>query len=186
MTRIFMDTEFTGLHKETTLISIGIVSDCGKEFYSEFTDYDRSQVDSWIQENVIDNLLFNEYDKFNQEMGAITFIKGDSTDIMFALKEWLNRFDKVELWSDCHHYDVVLLHDIFGGAFGMPEHVYYIPFDISTVFKIYGIDPDISREAFIDEPIKGQKHNALYDSKVIRACHDKLMRNKWKYLEKQL
>jgi DNA polymerase III epsilon subunit-like protein len=33
-TKIFFDTEFTGLHQKTTLISIGLVSECGKTFYA--------------------------------------------------------------------------------------------------------------------------------------------------------
>jgi hypothetical protein len=32
-TKIFFDTEFTGLHQNTTLISIGLISECGKNFY---------------------------------------------------------------------------------------------------------------------------------------------------------
>lgn len=44
-TKLFFDTEFTGLHKNTTLISIGIVSECGCKFYAELTDYDKTQID---------------------------------------------------------------------------------------------------------------------------------------------
>ena len=58
MTNLYFDTEFTGLQKDTSLISIGIVSDSGRKFYAEFTDYDKSKVDEWIQDNVIRNLLF--------------------------------------------------------------------------------------------------------------------------------
>ena len=36
--KIFFDTEFTGLHKNTTLISIGLVAENGKKFYAEFND----------------------------------------------------------------------------------------------------------------------------------------------------
>ena len=39
-TKVFFDMEFTGLHKNTTLISIGLVSECGKKYYAEFNDYD--------------------------------------------------------------------------------------------------------------------------------------------------
>ena len=180
--RIFWDTEFTGLHKDTTLISLGMVADNGKEFYAEFTDFDPWQVDDWVQEHVLDNLLFNEVEEpFVRILGAETFVKGDIHHIRTALEDWLNRFDMIELWSDCHHYDVVLLQGIFGGAFSIPDHIYYIPFDISTAFKVYGIDPDISREAFIDSPISGEKHNSLYDARVIQACYEKLRRNKYKY-----
>lgn len=51
--KVFFDTEFTGLHKNTTLISLGCVDENGRTFYAEFTDYDKSQVDDWINENVI-------------------------------------------------------------------------------------------------------------------------------------
>jgi hypothetical protein len=179
--KVFFDTEFTGLHKDTTLISIGLVSDSGKEFYAELTDYDPSQVDDWIKENVIDNLVFNDMEPFVDCIGSATLLKGTKDQVATVLQEWLQQWKSVETWSDCHHYDVVLLHDIFGGAFSMPDNVYYIPYDICTVFKMFGMDPDVSREAFIDSPIDGAKHNALYDAKVIRACYDKLRRNQHKY-----
>jgi hypothetical protein len=51
-TKIFFDTEFTGLHQNTTLISIGLISECGKEFYAELTDYDVTQIDDWLKQNV--------------------------------------------------------------------------------------------------------------------------------------
>ena len=41
MKRIYYDAEFTGLHINTTLISIGMVSDSGSFFYAEFNDYDK-------------------------------------------------------------------------------------------------------------------------------------------------
>ena len=40
--KAFFDTEFTGLHKDTTLISIGIVMADGREFYRELNDYNKS------------------------------------------------------------------------------------------------------------------------------------------------
>jgi len=55
--KLYMDTEFTGLQMPTSLISIGIVSDFGTSFYAELTDYNEDQVDEWIKENVIDNLI---------------------------------------------------------------------------------------------------------------------------------
>jgi hypothetical protein len=179
---IYWDTEFTGLHRDTTLISIGMVADNGKEFYAEFNDFNPLQVDDWVKEHVIDNLLFNdEEESFERVLGSVTFVKGSLEEVRHALLNWLNRFSYIELWSDCHHYDVVLFQGIFGGAFNMPGHIYYIPFDLSTALKVYGIDPDISREAFIDSPIEGEKHNSLYDALVIQACHEKLRRNKYKY-----
>ena len=58
--KVWFDTEFTGLHKNTTLISIGLVNEYGETFYAEFTDYDKNQCDDWIKENVLNNLLFKD------------------------------------------------------------------------------------------------------------------------------
>ena len=41
--KIFFDTEFTGLHKDTTLISIGLIDENNRSLYIELTDYDMSQ-----------------------------------------------------------------------------------------------------------------------------------------------
>lgn len=54
--KLFFDTEFTGLRKDTTLISIGIVSEDGRKFYAELTDYNENQCNKWINENVVKNL----------------------------------------------------------------------------------------------------------------------------------
>ena len=58
--KIFFDTEFTGLRKDTTLISIGLVDENGRTFYAEFSDYDNSQCDTWIHENVIKHLKWSK------------------------------------------------------------------------------------------------------------------------------
>ena len=54
--KIFFDTEFTGLHQDTTLISIGMIAEDGRELYCELNDYDKTQIDNWLKENVIANL----------------------------------------------------------------------------------------------------------------------------------
>ena len=175
-TKVFFDTEFTGLHKGTSLISIGLIADDGKTFYAENAEYDKSQVDDWINEHVIANTSYLK-ESGNMEIASTSLsnfyhvegIDGIKTDLM----DWLNQFDTVEIWSDCLAYDWVLFNDIFGHAFNIPKNVYYIPFDICTLFKTKGVDPDINREEFAG--IVGSKHNALHDAKVIKACYEKLM-----------
>jgi hypothetical protein len=181
--KVFIDTEFTGLRKNTTLISIGLVSECGKKFYAEFMDYDKSQVDDWIKHNVISKLRLsgfinesnNEYfwqnnDPLNFEMIGLKWMIADH------LKSWLYQFESVEIWSDTLSYDWVLFCDIFGTAFDIPKNVYYIPFDLATAFKVAGIDPDISREkyAYGERYSEMPKHNALWDAETIKACYKKL------------
>jgi hypothetical protein len=178
--RCFYDFEFTGLHKDTTPISLGITSEDGYSFYAEYTDYNESQVDDWIRDNVIDHLILLNDEDFPTEqltIGNATFVKGTTDEVTEALRQWVNRFDYIEFWGDCSWYDGVLLNEALGGAFNLPDPVNYLFFDIATILKIHGLDPDVDREAFIDKPIEGEKHNSLYDAKVIEACYEKLRRN---------
>jgi len=180
MIKIFFDTEFTGLHKKTSLISIGLISENGYQFYAEFKDYDRDQIDSWLEKNVIANTKFlKDYRPVTVNMSdKLIEIYDTKANIKDALEAWLRGFGvPLEMWSDCLAYDWVLFNDIFGTAFDIPENVNYIPFDICTMFKLKDIDPDIHRESFvagrkIDDP-KG-KHNALADARIIMECHKKL------------
>jgi hypothetical protein len=172
--KIFFDTEFTGLHQNTTLISIGLISECGKTFYAEFTDYNKDQIDEWLQANVINKLILPQ-DLGTNGIGVDGFV-GNTKFIKEHLEKWLSQFEQVEMWSDCLSYDWVLFSQIWGHNFNMPKNVYYIPFDICTVFKMKGIDPDISREKFGCGEFYSEmpKHNALWDAKVIKMCYDKL------------
>ena len=169
-TKIFFDTEFTGLHQATTLISIGLISECGKAFYAELTDYDRNQIDDWLKENVIDNLGLPEMGKI-----PLVYISDTKEVVARELKTWLAQFEQVEMWSDCLAYDWVLFNQLWGHAFSIPDNVCYIPFDICTLFWQAGINPDIDREEFagkVGDTVV--KHNALWDAMVIRDCFDKL------------
>lgn len=180
-TNIYFDTEFTGLHQKTTLLSIGLINEYGDTFYAEFNDADYTQVDKWLSDNVIANLKYNEHDTFfdDSDPGVIQ-IKDSASVIKLALTDWLGRFDEVEMWSDCLCYDWVLFNNIFGTAFDIPKNVYYIPFDLSSAFRMKGIDPDISREEYagdFETIVPYEKHNALWDAVVIKACCDKLMKS---------
>ena len=182
--KLFFDTEFTGLHKNTTLVSIGIIAENGMTFYAEFTDYDKEQIDEWLEKNVIQNLTIEKPTNFSLDDDLKDYrVKGDTSEVKHYLTMWLSNFEKVVFWSDCLSYDWVLFNHIFGHAFSIPENVYYIPFDICTLFEHKGIDADISRERYAEiTNDKGQnqtseymmKHNALYDAKVIKKKKKKL------------
>lgn len=165
--KVFFDTEFTGLQQNTTLVSLGCVSEHGHEFYVELNDYDESQIDEWIQKNVLDKRIKKPEERVNMVAASE------------MLRDWLiDRGELIEMWSDCLAYDWVLFCQLFGHAFDIPKCVYYIPFDICTVMKIKGVDPDVNREEFAGM-IEGSetgtpKHNALWDAHVIRWCYKKL------------
>lgn len=175
-TKVFFDTEFTGLHKNTTLISIGLHAENGETFYAELTDYDKSQVDDWIATNVIARLSLP--DGIRDKTYGWT-IKSNKAEVAQFLTEWLSQFEQVEMWSDCLSYDWVLFCDLYGHAFNIPKNVYYIPFDICTLFKAKGIDPDISREKYGCGEVYSEmpKHTASWDAYVIKLCYEKLTRH---------
>jgi hypothetical protein len=179
--------EFTGLHQKTTIISLGMVSETGVEFYAEFTDYDKNQVDDWLQEKVINNLFLT----LKMSEGASidpkhiwNYYKGDNEYIKWKIIHWLSSYqkplEKIELWSDCLAYDWVLFNEIFGGAMKLPKFIYYIPFDICTLMKIRGVNPDVTREVIFDlagKKIEGKKHNSLYDAHLIKMWYEFLIKN---------
>lgn len=188
--KIFLDSEFTGLRQDTTLISIGLVTERGREFYAEFTDYDRLQVSDWIQRNVVDNLIYTasiDSKKTIQHFteGAHVGVMGTTREIASVLLSWLEEnhlIDKkpIKIWSDCPAYDWVLFCQLLGGALNLPTYIYYIPFDICTRLEGKDIDPDVNREEFAGMADGAQKHNALWDAKVIKACYVKLSGLPWR------
>lgn len=181
--KVFFDTEFTGLHQNTKLISIGLVDEDNRAFYAE-TDYFNSGFQNlddevWITKNVVKNLKMYGQKKYQPVFKWVDEIEvkvfGNNEIIRESLNRWLSKYRAVELWSDCLSYDFVLFNQIWGHAFNIPKNVYYIPFDICTMFKIKGIDPDVNREEFSDMKEGSQKHNALWDAKVIKACYEKMV-----------
>lgn len=196
--RIFYDAEFTGLHRNTTFISIGLVSDSGRTFYAEFSDFAIDQVNDWINNNVVRNLSLSDDDdgtlasrqlsKGDRSASYDVRIKGCSEDIQEKLIDWLMTEytvaqKQIQFFTDCYAYDWVLMNDLicdYGDALNIPKHINYIPIDLSTLLWHAGIDPDINREEFAgDVQTQGDmelsKHNSLWDAHVCKTCFDKIL-----------
>ncbi|MGB3491710.1 MAG: 3'-5' exoribonuclease [Elainellaceae cyanobacterium] len=172
--KIFFDTEFTGLHQHTTLISIGLISESDRTFYAEFNDYDRSQLNNWLREYVMPHLRFRAVHTATPELNFEHHeMKAAQSVIVAALSKWIAQFDAVEMWADCPAYDWVLFGSLFGGALNMPEHIFSNAFDVATLLKISGIAPDTDRKAFAGMSDMSL-HNALDDAKLAKACYEKL------------
>ena len=180
---IYFDTEFTGLHKNTSLISIGMIDEVGNSFYAELNDYDIGQVDSWIEKNVIKNLEFTSIDTIKYISEKSVRFKGNREQVREELTEWLKSYDKVQFVSDVCHYDFVLLIDLFGNVFKLPKNVcaacHDINQDIAEYLKISERDAfNYTRENFISQMIDkdglsgGMKHNSLYDAVVIKHIYN--------------
>ena len=188
---LFYDFEMTGLHKNTTLISIGIVSENGKKFYAEFTDYDESQCDDWIKDNVINKLKFElklgEHFWEREHDGNVEALC-DRECVLYWLNKWLSQFDTIQFVSDVCHYDFVLLIDLLtngGTALDLPENIsavcHDLNMDIARHFHVSDREAfDMSREKIMNDLCKtedivtGNKHNSLYDAEVIKAIYEEI------------
>ncbi|OUO77930.1 hypothetical protein B5F53_12015 [Blautia sp. An249] len=200
MSLLFFDMEFTGLRQNTTPISLGIVSEDGKRFYAEFTDYNESQCDKWIKENVIKHMSLK-----NRGLGAwadeleingeiiedgIFNVYGNERFISDNLKIWLEDFDTIQFVSDVCHYDFVLLVDLLtngGTALDLPRNIsavcHDLNMDIAQHFHMSDHEAfGMSREQIMndlcrpEDIVTGDKHNSLYDAEVIRAIYQEIVR----------
>lgn len=174
-TKLFLDVEFTGLHKLTTLISIALVAEDGKKYYAEFTDFDKYQIDDFLRQHVLSKRTLAEYD-FERDYDPnadLVLVKGDIDTVYATMLRWLEQYKEhgVEMWGDLLAYDWVLFISIFGNGLNLPKFIDYIPMDLCTALKLYGEDKDVNREVFaygeeIAEANKGKKHNSLYDAET--------------------
>lgn len=187
--KLFFDMEFTGLRKDTTVITLGIVDQNGRSIYTEYTDYDKKQIDNWLKKNVLANTMYlknNNIEYINYFEKGNTICVGDTNKNRKHILEWLAFYDNEEIQfvSDVSHYDMVLLIDIlFGHALEIPKNICAACHDINhdiARYKNISIKEafDFSREDLLTseelQKIEGEKHNALYDAKVIRAIYNKI------------
>ena len=181
--KLFLDTEFTGLRQNTRLISLALCADDGREFYAEFSDFDESQCDDWLKKNVLSATRWamdSSAVPFEADEKNVSLCYGDSARVKQALLNWLSAYDDVEIWADCLAWDWVLFCELFGGAFELPKQIFYMPFDLVTLFYCKNLDADISRLEFAKKHhahlSDGQLHNALFDARLTKICHDLLQK----------
>lgn len=216
---LFFDTEFTGLQKNTDLISIGVIADKGRgSFYAELNDYNQSVYeDDWIREHVIKNLLWNQFESVTSQSywgerdvfspsgsdlaNVHVRMKGNRDKVSTALMNWIEYIERdsseIHQWvSDCSHYDMVLLIDLFGSALDFPwsKVCHDINQDISNHFGVKDYEAfEMNREgllmSLLDTNIKvvkerflaatcekfnnlkNMKHNSLWDAFVISELY---------------
>lgn len=184
---IFFDTEFTGLVPNTSLISIGCLTEYGEEFYAELTDYNERLITKWIYDNVIDHLFYRDDDpQFTRRSNDSCTVKGSMSYVGKEFRDWCNQLryyhlDDIQFVSDVSHYDAVLLFNLFDGAINTPKYISPAVYDINQMIAdmCYVSLKDafnISREdllsgSYEEMPI-GDKHNALFDARVIKRIYE--------------
>ena len=180
---IFLDTEFTGEHGKTTLVSLGMVTMDNQSLEINFNDYNKKQVTTWLKKNVLSDL--KEKPAYSSKLAFIKISK---------FLESYSSGDKIILVTAGKSLDLSLLFDLYKYSkkksrrhvhwlHDLPDYLSHSDhLDLNTMFFIAGLN-NINREKFANLKIKINKHNALHDAIVVKKCFIKLL-NKFPRLKK--
>jgi len=156
MTRFFLDTEFLEDGKTIDLISIGIVSEHGAEFYCESFDCDLSRADAWVKENVISKLSGdNRKPRWLIKYELLDFIRENNTG-------------RIEFWAYFADYDWVALCQLFGPMIDLPDSFPMYCRDIKQLADTCG-------KRYTKPPKSDMQHHALVDAKWDRDFYNHLV-----------
>jgi len=181
MSKYFYDTEFLEDGKTIELISIGIVSDDGREYYAVNNDAPWMRIggNEWLMKNVVPSLPTVKSAQARTLADALK-IRGGSLVIdrkHEAVKpQWvianevraflLAQDGGPELWAWCAAYDHVKLAQLYGPMITMPKGLPHKTHDIETLMLLKGVgDNDLPKQA------DGQ-HNALEDARHVKTMYD--------------
>jgi hypothetical protein len=144
----FFDTEFseTGGQPSPTieLISIGVVSEDGREFYAESSEFNLDNCNDWVKANVLPRLGPPE----QRQTRAV---------IRDGLKAFLG--ESPVLWAYYASYDWVVFCWLFGMMVDLPKGYPMFPMDLQQRWVTLGKPKDVK------PPNTTAAHNALVDAK---------------------
>ena len=155
---VFFDTEFTTLNVNgyPELISIGLVSDDGKEFYAELTDTWYEGICSQFAIDFVLPLLEGGEARMTEAQLAV------------ALKTWIEAFgdEEIVLRSDAPGMDWPWLANIFN-AYAWPNNLRKKCGPIYFRKLLFQHRFNMGLESFWSEHFK-RKHHALVDAKSLQ------------------
>jgi hypothetical protein len=149
---IFFDTEFTDLCIDPRLISIGLISEDGREFYAELSEtYEIKDCCDFVQEAVLPHL----------EGGDVLM---PMCKLTLRLGNWLEEFARpVKLSTDSISWDWRWIQEIFGEAGTWP-------FNLDGKLEILKQETDFNQA--IEQAYAGglRRHHALDDARANRIA----------------
>lgn len=149
--KYFFDTEFIEDGKTIDLISIGVVSEDGREYYAEASECDFSKASEWVKENVFPTLT-----------GTVTF----RNDIARGLIQFCG--NDPEFWAYFASYDWVVLCQLFGTMMDLPRSWPMAVMDIRQEAKRLNL-PKFPKQ-------EGGNHNALADARWARDMYERYLK----------
>jgi hypothetical protein len=166
--KYFYDTEFLEDGRTIELISIGIVSQDGREFYAVNRDapWNRILEDEWLVQNVIPNLGVTTHTLLDP--ARMTPEEDIAAQVRDFLTQWVS--NPIELWADYAAYDHVALCQLWGRMMDLPMGVPMFTNDIQQEAARLGLDDGRLPTS------SGVEHNALDDARLTKL--------RWEYLNK--
>ena len=152
--KYFLDTEFLESPCTIELISVGIVSEDGHEFYAESNEFNKSDATPWLEANVLPHLWGKHSDKWETTLGGYM-----TRNTMARLIRAFVGDYKPEFWGYYSAYDWVVFCWLFGSMINLPKGWPMYCRDI----KQYAGDIRLPQQTSI-------AHNALEDARWNRQA----------------
>jgi hypothetical protein len=153
----YLDTEFAEDGTVVELISIGIVSEDGREFYRECADYKMSTCNTWVKRHVLPKLSGKEpVTKEQIRQDLLDFI-GDDENPRFVAYVAV--------------FDHLCLTQIFGGMHDMPKEYPHYTWDLRQWLD----DMHIRGVSRMRKRGTGTHHHALHDAHWLKGVCEQLM-----------
>ncbi len=183
-----LDEEFLDTGRTIDLVSIGLVSEDGRELYRQSVEFDPRKASPWVKENVFPylercpwtNVQITMHDLyFHEKYGqCVDQIRGRVHNCPWRTREQLKRdiqafmdveaYGKPELITWCGSYDHVAFCQIFGTMMELPKGFPHHVQDIQVALDKKGITDDMLPKQ------EGTAHNALADAKYIKKLWEEV------------
>ncbi len=144
--RVFYDLEFGDTRGQVSLVSLGAVTEDGREFYAVSSEFDPLAVHPWVRDNVLPQLP-----------AAATW--KPRAQIRAELEEFLGA-DPV-LWAWYGAYDHVTLCQLWGGMTNLPRQLPRFTLDVRQLWEHLGRPP-------LPKQLAGL-HDALADARHVKV-----------------
>ena len=144
--KYWFDTEFIEDGRTIDLMSIGIVSEDGREYYAESSSCDLERANEWVKSNVIAHLRGPRKDRNTIRAEILSFVGSD----------------RPELWAWYADYDWVALCQLFGTMMDLPKGWPMYCRDAKQLADEIG-NPELPKQ-------ESGEHHALSDARHNKLC----------------
>jgi hypothetical protein len=154
--RYFLDTEFmeAGGTSPITLISVGLVSEDGREYYAENLAARKELANLWVRENVFPHLTGPRKPRMVIKQDLLAFIGNPKAT-----------GNQPEFWGYFSDYDWVVFCQIFGNMIDLPEGYPQFCLDLKMWMHLLGV----ARHELPEQ--KTMEHNALHDARWCKEVY---------------